>query len=230
MKAAWTLVRPRGTTADDFRAFLLERLPGLVTSLAPTASRLSLTVREPETYCTATLGGVAIDALVELTVADETQALDPVNELLAAESRAIQGWAVVPSVVYDVSVPPPLGRPSFDVSSVIFIERLDGTSREHFSSNWYRHAGITAEGATSTNGETPVRERLDEDGPTTRYAQNRLIEPLTPTEWVVHGYSQLHAPWVIPSLPSEPYERFRGEDPFDRWPPRLLQGREYRMV
>ena len=28
---------------------------------------------------------------------------------------------------------------------------------------------------------------------------------------------------------SEPYVRVRGEEPFDKWPPRILQGFEYRV-
>jgi hypothetical protein len=35
--------------------------------------------------------------------------------------------------------------------------------------------------------------------------------------------------FLVPPVGSEPYDRVRGEDPFDKWPPRILQGFQYRI-
>jgi hypothetical protein len=226
---AWTLVRPAGVDVEAFRDELLSELPTALRPLVPSIRALSVTSREPDAFCSATLAGAPVDAVVELSFTDAAQRLDPVTAELARRSAAIQGWRLSPTVVFDAARPVPLGAPSAELVSLVFVQRLDGTDAGHFDREWFRHAGLPPEGPQATLGHA-ARERLEEDGGTTRYVQNRVVEPITPVEWVVHGYSRLHAPWLVPELPDTPYERFRGEEPFDRWPPRLVQGREHGLV
>ena len=58
--------------------------------------------------------------------------------------------------------------------------------------------------------------------------QNRVLEPLTPTSWVVNGISDYLTDQFLPG-PGERYDpkAGRGEESFDRWPPRLVQGYTY---
>jgi len=63
------------------------------------------------------------------------------------------------------------------------------------------------------------------------YIQNRVIEPITPTAWVVNGFADLTGYAFLPG----PGERYNpkdgmGEESFDRWPPRRIQGSSYRVL
>lgn len=233
-KICWTLARPASSDKDAFRREALADLPARIIELVPGAASIAVTLQAPDEYSGAMVPveGHArpADALVEVEVVNHFVALDAIHEVLNERSGHFQGWRVRSTLIYDSSAPSVIGEPSLLSACVAFVERLDGTTPDHFDQNWYVHAGhpdgIEAESAASL----AERAREEAELPGWRYVQNRVIEPVTPTAWLIHGYTQLLAPGFTPSLEgAEPYERVRGEEPFDRFPPRILQGHEYRV-
>lgn len=233
-KIAWTLARPDDTASAAFRSLLLTEVGGRVIDLVPTAMTLAFTLQDEGEHSGALVpvGGDErpVDALLEAVTVDRHVALDAVHDLLRSHCGHVLGWRVKPTLIYDASTEAPVGEPSAYIQATVFIERLDGTPPEHFDRNWYIHAGhLDGQEAASPASEAESAKDLAAI-PGARYVQNRIIEPVTPTAWLVHGYPQLLFPFHVPPVdPDVPYERTRGEEPFDRWPPRILQGPEYRL-
>jgi len=232
-KIALTVARPSGTSEDTVRQSVLRDLPACISDLVPTVTALSVTVQAPDEYCGALVPMAGeqhrVDALVEVTTSDRYAPLDPLKDWLGIHFAHVQGWRVKPTLIYDASTPVALGEPSSAAAIVCFVERLDGTTPEHFDHNWFVHAGHP-DGQETASAESLAERRREEATPGGRYIQNRVIEPVTATAWLIHGYTQLFFPMHLPSVEgTEPYPRERGEEPFDRWPPRILQGREHRL-
>jgi hypothetical protein len=232
-KIIWTLTRERGVDVGDFHRSLLHDVAPTMADLVPSPVEVRVTLQEPTTYSRSSVDlgddDRPVDAALELVASDSYVGLDEANAYLRAESGHVQGWRVRPNLIYDASTPSALGEPSAFPNILCFIERLDGTTPEHFDRNWWIHAGHL-DGREGESDES-IAERLREEqsGPGQLYRQNRVVEPVTPTAWVVHGYTQLQFPFLLPTVPDEPYARVRGEEDFDRWPPRIVQGHEYRI-
>jgi hypothetical protein len=233
-KTAWTLARAVGVDDDELRDTVLLQLPASIGELVPAVESLTVTMQQPDEYCGALVPVAAqerpADVLVEVTTCEHHVALDPLREWLGQRFAHVQGWRVKPTVIWDASTVPPLGQPSEQAAIVCFVERLDGTTPEHFDHNWFVHAGHADGQEPASTVSIAERTREEEAMPGGRYVQNRVVEPVTPTAWLVHGYTQLFFPMHLPPVEgTDPYSRVRGEEPFDRWPPRILQGHEYRL-
>jgi hypothetical protein len=223
-KYAWTLVRP--PSLDDLVAAIAE--------LVPSACEARVTVQAEEAVLNAVVpvGGeeVAVDAVLELASDVECAPLDPFVAFLEERCAHVQGWRVRPTLIFDATQPLAVGGMSQFPNVLVFVQRLDGTTPEHFTKNWYKHAGHADGQEADSDTSRAERAREQAESPGGLYRQNRVLEPVTPTAWVVHGYTQLQLGFLVPEVPAEPYERTRGEEAFDRWPPRMVQGFEHRIL
>ena len=228
-KYAWTLVRNGGAQ----ERWALDELGDAVGDLIPGVTDARVTLQAPAALLNATapVGGVEqpIDAVLEITTMDECPPLDPWHEFLGGCCAHVQGWRVKPTVIFDATGALERGEQSDTPNVLVFVQRLDGTTPGHFDTNWYKHAGHADgnEAESEHSREERTREEAEHGG---LYRQNRVLEAVTPTAWVVHGYTQLQLGMLIPVVPAEPYERTRGEEAFDRWPPRMVQGPQHRIL
>ncbi len=232
-KIMWTLARDHGTDIDEFQQSVLQDFAPEAGRLVSSTEEVRVTLQDPSAYSGAVIdlgdGERPVDAALELVAADSYVALDDVNEYLEARCGHVQGWRVRPNLIYDASTPVVLGAPSAFSNIFCFVQRLDGTAPDHFDRNWSIHAGHADGQEAESDASRAERRREEAAGPGQLYRQNRVLEPVTPTAWLIHGYTQLQFPFLLPSVGDEPYARERGEEPFDRWPPRILQGHEYRI-
>jgi hypothetical protein len=210
-----------------------DQLGALVADLVPDAVDARVTVQDPGAVLNACVRVDAeeqpVGALLEVTTDAECPPLDPLLAALGERSAHVQGWRVKPTVIFDATAPLEVGRQSPSPNVMVFVQRIDGTTPAHFDENWFKHAGH-ADGAEAESDESR-RERAREEAESGGlYRQNRVLEPVTPVAWVVHGYTQLQLGFLVPEVPAEPYERTRGEAPFDRWPPRMVKGIEHRIL
>jgi hypothetical protein len=228
-KYAWTLVAAEG--APD--GWFFDRLGALVAELVPGATDARVTVQDPDAILNATvpLGGEdrPVDAVLEVAVDIECPPFDPFLAALADQCAHVQGWRVKPTVIFDATLPLERGQQSAAPNVMVFVQRLDGTTPAHFDANWFKHAGH-ADGVEAESNESRAEREREEAERGGLYRQNRVLEPVTPTAWVVHGFTQLQLGFLVPEVPAEPYERTRGEEAFDRWPPRMVQGSEHRIL
>jgi hypothetical protein len=217
-KCSWTLVRPQGTGQGDFQQLVLHELASAAASLVGEPASITVTLQEAGVFSNADVrignGDRPIDALLEIETPHSYVAVSKINEYLLARCDHVQGWRVKSTLIYDASTPVAIGARSSLPIIVAFIRRLDGTTPEQFGRNWLMHA------------EQAKREGGGAHG---RYAQSRVVEPITPTAWVANGYSQLSIPTFIPGVGARATGR-RDEDSFDEWPPRILQGYAYRVL
>jgi hypothetical protein len=217
-KCSWTLVRPQGTVQKDFHQFVLHELAGASGNLVGEPTSITVTLQKEGAFSSANVrlggGDRPVDALVEIESSSSYPAISKINEYLLAHCDHVQGWRVRSTLIYDASTPVAIGARSSLPSIVAFIKRLDGTTPEHFDRNWLRHA------------ETAKREGGGAHG---QYAQNRVVEPITPTAWVANGYSQLTIQKFIPGVGARAPGR-GDEESFHEWPPRILQGYAYRIL
>jgi hypothetical protein len=217
-KCSWTLVRPQGTVQKDFQQFVLHELAGACSGHIGEPTGITVTLQEAGVFSSANvrLGSDdrPVDALLEIETSRSYGAASEINEYLLAHCDHVQGWRVRPTLIYDASIPVAIGARSSSPIIVAFVRRLDGTTPEHFDRNWLMHA------------EQAKREGGGAHG---RYAQNRVVEPITPTAWVANGYSQLSIQTFIPGVGARAAGR-PDEDRFDEWPPRILQGYAYRVL
>jgi hypothetical protein len=232
-KCVWTLTCGSGGDADELQKRLLTELGDVATTLVPSTVGLHVTMQDRAAFSSAVVeaGEEArpVDAVVELTMSVGFVRLDEFTAHLRTLAGQVQGWRVKPTLIYDSTEARLLGEPSPSTSILVFVERLDGTTPEHFTRNWYVHAGHLDGQEAESEESLAERKREEALGPRL-YRQNRVIEPITPTAWLIHGYTQLQMGFSIPEMPIEPYGRVRGEDAFDRWPSRILQGLEYRVL
>jgi hypothetical protein len=233
-KCVWTLTHASGDDVSEFRQRLLDELAGVVTKLVPTAAEVYVTLQEQAAYSGALVDAGAgqhpVDAALELLTSEDYVGLDELHAHLRSTCGHVQGWRVKPTLIYDSAAPRSVGEPSLSPNVLVFVERLDGTTPEHFSRNWYIHAGHLDGDEAESEESIAERRREEAEGPGRCYRQNRVLEPITPTAWLLHGYTQLQMGFLVPPVDGEPYARVRGEEPFDRWPPRILQGFEYRVL
>lgn len=228
-KFSWVVSRPENQTRAEFGMHLRAGQAEMMSAL-PSAQEIAVTIQEDGAFSNAQIGGRPVDALIEITTTETDPETDPIVQYVSGISSRAQGWRVHPTVIYDVRNPIEVGEQRPGASLVIFIRRLDGTSPEHFNQNWYHHAGYPSERRQLEPFSQAKRERLPEDGPIDLYRQNRLLEALTPTDWVVHGYTQLNPEGFATHIPEGPYERWRHEEPFDRVETHIVQGREFRVL
>jgi hypothetical protein len=236
-KLVWLLVRNQGTGIDAFHELLLGGLAKVATDLIPTTTEVVVTTQEAGRFSSATVdlgaGQEPFDAAVEVTTADAYGELDPFTDYLRGVSRYVAGWRVHPTVVFDGRSPQQLGDRSELRALLVFVERRDGTTPESFSHYWYVHAGHP-DGCEAENDEARANRERSESIRGGIYVQNRCLEPIGPTPWVAHGYARLASADFVTAdaMGNEVREAMRrpGEVPFERWPPRVLQGYAYRLV
>ncbi len=234
-KCMWTLVRPEGEGLAAFQNCVLEDLAKAAGKLLPGATSVMVTFQEPNAFCGAIVGlGRAerrIDAVLQITSSGSYVATDPVNSVLSGACGHVQGWRVHQTTIFDESVPVSPGSRIPHTQMLWINQRLDGTTPEFYNRNWYIHAGhLDGEEAESDDSRRVHKER-GEEGKGRWYIQNRVLEPITPTAWVVNGFSDYLADGFIPG-PGERYDPKAGlgEESFDKWPPRLVQGHTYRVL
>jgi hypothetical protein len=232
-KLIWTLTGVAGVDVREFQRFVLEEIAPGAARTVPSSTDVRVTLQELDAYSRAVVdpgdGQRPVDAVLEIVASDAYVPTDDVNEHLRVSCGHVQGWRVRPNLIYDASTPVGMGEPSAFPNIFCFVERVDGTTPEHFDRNWSIHAGHLDGQEAESEQSRAERQREEESQPGQLYRQNRVLEPITPTAWVVHGYTQLQFGFLLPSVGDEPYARVRGEEEFDRWPPRIVQGHEYRV-
>jgi hypothetical protein len=217
-KCSWTLTKPKAVARKEFQQFILHELAPACGKLVPEPSEIKIILQESGAFSNASVkmadGEKPIDAVLEIATSCSYSALSGVNAYLSSHCDYVQGWRIRSDLIYDGSTAAPLGARSALPSVLAFIRRLDGTTPEHFERNWSLHA------------EQAKREGGGAQG---RYEQNRVVEAITPTAWVVNGYSQLYMRNFIPSIGLRAPAP-KGEDSFAEWPPLIVQGYAYRVL
>src|SRR5579863_7868795 len=234
-KYAWTLVRPEGVGIAEFQQYVLNDLAKAAGGLLPGANSVWVTLQEPNVFSGAFVrigeSDRRVDAVLQITSSVPYEATDPVNSVLSGNCGHVQGWRVHQTPIFDFSDPVPLGKPLALPQQLWINRRLDGTTPEHYSKNWYIHAGHPdGEEAESEQSRAIHAEWATRMGGT-RYIQHRVLEPITPTGWVINGFTDLLTKEFAPG-PGERYDpkAGQGEESFDRWPPRIVQGYAYRVL
>lgn len=229
-KIVWTVAGPHASVASQI---FLDSVGAAIRNLVPSTTEAHVTLQQSGAFGQAIIdsaGSTSVEAVLEVVVAQQCPPLDAMNDHLRGLFGNVQGWRAKSTVIFDTTELAPIGRPFESPSVFVFIERLDGTTPEHFNRNWYVHAGHL-DGEEAESEETRVERRKEEAAGSQRlYRQNRFVEPVTPTTWVVHGCAELQLGGFVPSIGGQPYPRVRGEAPFDRWPPRVVQGYKYKVV
>jgi hypothetical protein len=234
-KCIWTLVRPEGAPITEFQQYVLEDLGKAAGNLLTDATGVMVTLQEPNAFSGAIVRvGAAdrrVDAVLQVTSSGSYVATDTVNAVLSANCGHVQGWRVRQTTIFDESDPvQPVARIPH-IQMLWINQRMDGTTPEFYNRNWYIHAGhLDGEEAESEDSRRVHTQR----GERTKghwYIQNRVLEPITPTAWVVNGFSDYLADGFLPG-PGERYDPKAGlgEESFDKWPPRLVQGVPYRVL
>ncbi len=234
-KCLWTLVRPEGVRIREFQDYVLEDLAKAASGLVPGATTAMVTFQEPNAFSGSIVrvgdADRRIDAVLQISSSMSYVPTDPVNSVLSGNCGHVQGWRVHPTTIFDESVSVPLGAPYPHTQMLWINQRIDGTTPEFYNRNWYIHAGhLDGEEAESEDSRR-VHEQRGERTKGRWYIQNRVLEPLTPTEWVVNGVSDILTDGFLPG-PGERYDpkAGMGEESFDKWPPRLFQGVLYRVL
>jgi hypothetical protein len=234
-KLVWTLVRPERTGFTDFQRYVLEDLAQAVGSLVAGTTQVRVTLQERHAFSGALvrIGDTdrRIDAVLQVISADSYVATDPVNAVLLANCGHVQGWRVQPTTMDDSSPEVALGKPSPFVQALWMNQRIDGVTPEFYSRNWYIHGGHPDGLAAETAESRANRKEMEARGMQRWYIQNRVLEPITPTAWVINGFADLTFPSLLPIV-GERYDPKAGfsEEHFDRWPPRVIQGAAYRVI
>jgi hypothetical protein len=233
-KLIWTLIGPESVDRGEFRSYVLEDLAPAAGNLVEGTVSVKVTLQEPNAFCGATVRigdrERRIDAVLQIASSRSYVAIDPVNSVLSGACFHVQGWRAHETVILDRSAPAPAGTPVAPWQLLWINQRMDGKTPEFYDKNWYVHAGHL-DGREEESTET--KQLLDQwrSAPSWEglwYVQNRVREPITPTAWVVNGMSDYLSREPIPG-PGERYnpKDGHGEDSFDRWPPRVVQGRTY---
>jgi hypothetical protein len=232
-KCIWILSCGSAGDGDVLQKRLLTELGDVARALVPSFASLHVTLQDQSAFSNAVVevdgADRPVDAAIELSTSEAFVRLDEFTTHLRTLARQVQGWRVKPTLIYDSTVPRSVREPSPSPNVLVFVERLDGTTPEHFTRNWYIHAGHR-DGEEAESEESLAERRREEAAGPALYRQNRVVEPITPTAWLIHGYTQLQLGFAVPEVPIEPYARVRGEADFDRWPSRIMQGPEYRVL
>lgn len=234
-KCVWTLVRPDELTITEFHKYLLDDLAKAAGHLLSDATGVYVTLQEPNAFSGASVRVGSrdrrVDAVLQITSSGTYVATDPVNSVLTANCAHIQGWRVRQTSIYNGSDPVPLGTCAPFKQQLWINQRIDGTTPEHYDRNWYIHAGHLDGKESESEESRRISAQWMEANSGCWYIQNRVVEPLTPTVWVVNGFSDLLRTEFLPG-PGERYDPKAGlgEESFDKWPPRLVQGYSYRVL
>jgi len=237
-KLMWTLVGPSAGQSAEFQRYVLDELAEAAGRLVPGTNSVRVTLQDRHAFC----GGLVrirgedrrVDAVLQVTSENEYVVTDPVNAVLSGNAGHVQGWRVHPTTIRDTDTVAPLGSPHPFKQLLWINQRMDGKTAEFYSRNWYIHGGhLDGEEAESEETRAVIARRAAERGGREGrwYIQNRVLEPITPTAWVVNGFADYLSDGLIPG-PGERYnpKEGLGEDSFDRWPPRLVQGDTYRVA
>ena len=233
-KCMWTLVR-HGAGVAEFQQYVVADLAKAAGGLVCGATSVRVTLQEPNAFSGAAVRvGEAdrrVDAVLQITSSGSYAATDLVNSVLSGICGHVQGWRVHPTTIHDASPPVPLGTPAPFKQFLWINQRLDGTTPEFYSRNWYIHGGHPEGQEAETEQGRANRATQEEISKGRWYIQNRVLEPITPTAWVVNGFADLTGHTFLPG----PGERYKpkaemGEESFDRWPPRLIQGSSWRLL
>ena len=234
-KFVWTLVRPIRAGMTEFREYVLHDLAEAAGRLVPGTTAVFVAVQDPNEFSGALVKVGAddrrVDAVLQITSSDSYVPTEPVNAVLTANCGHAQGWRVHQTPIFDESALVPPGAQVPHKQLLWINQRLDGTTPEFYDRNWYIHAGHL-DGAEAESEDS--RRVHDQRGERTKghwYIQNRVLEPITPTAWVVNGISDYLSDAFLPG-PGERYDPKlgMGEASFDKWPPRLFQGYTHRVV
>ncbi len=234
-KFMWTLVRPDGAGIAEFQQYVLEDLAEAAGSLVSGATSVRVTLQARTAFSGAVVRIGAddrrVDAVLQITSSRSYVATDAINSVLSGSCGHVQGWRVHPTTIHDSSAPVPLGRPAPFNQFLWINQRLDGTTPDFYSRNWYIHGGHPDGEEADTEQSRANRARQEDVEKGRWYIQNRVLEPITPTTWVVNGFADYLAESFLPG-PGERYnpKEGMGEESFDRWPPRLVQGSSYRVL
>jgi hypothetical protein len=245
-KLVYVVSRPTESSLTEFSAALCGDLGQAVAKELPTGARVRVRLRgdlftklfgSRPLYPTVPFGGqeVPVDGVIDVLIPDaastlglrmDQHKLDSAHRVMEDATSTYQGWRVA-----EVSYANNLGdgcasEDSGFMGGGAFIRRVDGMTSERFSVEWHIH------------GVHENARRPESHGPR-RYIQNRVVEPVTPTSWIIDGYEE--ALVSVESLntmaQAEPPagEEFSfdsiaagpGEIPFFRMPCLLLFGYEY---
>jgi len=234
-KLVWTLVRSDGTGFEEFQQYVLEELAVAAGRLVAGTTQIRVVLQERHAFSGALVKVGAtdrrVDAAVQVISTAEYVATDPVNAVLAANCGHVQGWRVQPTTIDDTSPEVPLGQPSPFVQTLWMNQRIDGITPESYSRNWFIHGGHPDGEAAETDESLTNRKEMEARGMQRWYIQNRVLEPITPTAWVINGFADLTFEAPIPVV-GERYDPKAGfdEEHFDQWPPRVIQGAAYRLA
>ncbi len=234
-KLVWTLIRPEGTGFTEFQQYVLEDLAEAAASLVSGTTQVRVTLQERHAFSGALVrigeADQRVDAVIQLISTDAYVATDPVNAVLAANCGHVQGWRVKPTTIDDDSPEVALGKPSPFVQTLWMNQRIDGVTPDFYSRNWYIHGGHPDGQDAETEESRQNRREMEARGMKRWYIQNRVLEPITPTAWVINGFADLTFPAPLPIVGEryDPKDLF-SEDHFDRWPPRVIQGAAYRVL
>ena len=210
----WTLVRPDGAGIAEFQRYVLDDLAEAAGGLVPGVNSVRVTLQERNAFC----GGIVrfgdvdrrVDAVLQITSSDSYVATDPVNSVLSGNCGHVQGWRVHPTTIHDTSVAVPLGT-AMPMKQMLWInQRLDGTTPEFYNRNWYIHAGHLDGEEAESDESRANRQRMESREGGAWYIQNRVLEPITPTAWVVNGFADYLTPAFIPG-PGRALQPQRGD-------------------
>jgi hypothetical protein len=236
-KLFYAVTAPLGSSLDEFSDALRTEIgPALARELV-VGSRVRVRIRDvPSSEHFGPLFAhvlcqdrdIPLDAVLDIAVADDVARLDHVHATLTDASSTCQGWRVVATPYADNVPDPEPGLLSDYIGGAVFIQRVDGMSRDRFSIEWHIH------------GVHEVARAKAQQRPMGRYIQNRVIEPVTPTLWVIDGYEEGAVPAEVAAarrsvtLPTNTERSFEdvaagpGETEFFRMPlVRLFYGTEF---
>ncbi len=234
-KFMWTLVRPDGAGIAEFQQYVLEDLAKAAGGLVSDATSVRVTLQERNAFSGATVrvgdADRRVDAVLQIISSGSYVPTDPVNSVLSGNCGHVQGWRVHPTTMDDASPPVPVGTAAPFIQFLWINQRLDGITPECYDRNWYIHGGHPDGQEAETDQSRANRAAMEKVSKGRWYIQNRVLEPITATAWVVNGFADLTGHAFLPG-PGERYNPKVGfsEEAFDKWPPRLIQGSCYRVL
>ena len=237
-KLMWTLVRPEAPAIAEFQQYVLEDLAVAAGGLVPGVTSVRVTLQEPNTFSGAivNVGGDdrRVDAVLQITSSGFVRGDRPRELGAERELRPRPGMAG-----------PRRRRCTTRAPTCRSGRRVPSSRCCGSTSAWTaRRPSSTAGTGTSTAGTSTARKpRASEPRRTAArhlrgadrarwYIQNRVLEPDHADGL---GRERVRrSSWAPASLPG-PGERYNpkdgmGEESFDRWPPRVVQGSSYRVL
>jgi hypothetical protein len=236
-KLFYALTAPRGSSLDEFSDALRTEIGPTLARALDVGSRVRVRIRDVASsehfgplfaHVPCQDREIPLDAVVDIAVPDEVACLDHVHATLTETTSTCQGWRVVATPYADHVPDPEPGLPSDYIGGAVFIQRVDGMSRDRFSIEWHIH------------GVHEVARAKAQQRTMGRYIQNRVVEPVTSTFWVIDGYEEGAVPAEaaaartsapVPTTTERSFEEVAagpGETEFFRMPlVRLFYGTEF---